>query len=57
MSQNTPKLAWIVMSINAKGQEIIHAEVARRWEADNVLCAYRRLYPSRNLKLIYRPKI
>ncbi len=57
MFQNTPKLPWIVMSIDSKGKETIHAEVARRWEADNVLCAYRRLYPSRNLKLIYRPKI
>lgn len=48
---------WLVISIDGNGLEVIHAQVAKRREVDNVLCAYRRLYPNRNLKVAYRPKI
>lgn len=48
---------WLVVSTDDKGLEVIHAQVAKRKEVDNVLCAYRRLYPNRNLKAVYRPKI
>ena len=48
---------WLVVSIDEKGLETIHAQLAKRRECDNVLCAYRRLYPNRELKLLYRPKI
>ncbi|MCT7988839.1 hypothetical protein [Laspinema olomoucense] len=48
---------WLVISTDDKGLEVIHAQLAKRKEVDNVLCAYRRLYPNRNLKVAYRPKI
>jgi hypothetical protein len=47
---------WFVISIDDNGLEVIHAQLAKRKECDNVLCAFRRLYPNRNLKLAYRPK-
>ncbi|WP_261237141.1 hypothetical protein [Laspinema olomoucense] len=48
---------WLVISTDDKGLEVIHAQLAKRKEVDNVLCAYRRLYPNRNLKVAYRPQI
>lgn len=51
------KYPWFIISIDAQGLEVIHARLAKRKEVDNVLCAYRRLYPTRSLKAVYRPKI
>ncbi len=51
------KYPWLIVSIDDKGLETIHAQLAKRKEVDNVLCAFRRLYPNRNLKVVYRPKM
>jgi hypothetical protein len=51
------KCPWLVVSLDDQGMQVVHAQLSKKKEVDKVLQAYRKMHPTKNFEVVYRPKI